>query len=211
MKFLLSISLFALLAVCASTSARADQFQLTMQAVNGTVHGGYYVGPNTGVLKNLTTGETSSIDIVCDNVANSVYLGQSWGVKSLTLDQHLDARFGGQSNAQNKYLAAFWLTDRFNSVSEDKWGDIQFAIWGIFHSSRSLSTTGALAWRNAAFANLDSVDESRFRILTPTGANIGQEMITTVPEPISMVLFGSGLLGSAITVRRRRRREQQAS
>lgn len=208
MKFLLSVSLFALLAICASTPVRADQLQLTMHAVNGTVHGGYYVGPNTGLLKNLTTGETRSIDITCDNVANSVYLGSSWGVKSLTLDQHLSARFGNQSNAHNKYLAAFWLTERFDFAPQNQWGDIQYAIWGLFHSSRSLSTAGALAWQNKALANITSVDASRFRILTPDGANIGQEMITTVPEPISMVLFGSGLLGSAITVRRRRRREQ---
>jgi hypothetical protein len=51
-------------------------------------------------------------------------------------------------------------------------------------------------------------DFSRFRILTPTerGEGEAQENMTTVPEPTTMLLLGSGLLGAAASARKRRRK-----
>jgi hypothetical protein len=189
-KRLFAISCFFLIVCCASVSASADTFKLV--SVSGVTYNNQNVGPVSALLN------SSGITAVCIDFDNRVDLGQTWDVQVRTFGQ-----LNGSELAL--YQQAAWLGTQFAINPTSSWGDIQFAAWRLFSNDPLLVTSGSDFWLAQAQAqNFGNFDFSSFRILTPTGSD-GQEMLTTVPEPATILLLGTGLSAVGFAARRRRR------
>jgi len=185
----------------AASSARADS--VTLVSIGTNTFQGTSAGPYSGLLNG------DPISMMCLSFNRHVQVGQTWDVAVNMLDAAgvANALYGGQANALLKYQRAAWLYDQL-TASPNQASAIQGAIWNIFNASTP-DTAASIQWFSAAMnANLAGYDFSRFRILTPSDrSKYGpQEMMTTVPEPMTMLLLGSGLLGVAAKVRKHRKR-----
>ncbi len=199
-RLLLVPSLLALILVGAASAAHAEP--VTLVSVGTNTFRGTSAGPYSALLNG------SPITMVCLSFDRTVQVGQTWNVVVNSLDASgvANALYGGQANALLKYQRAAWLYDQLTATPNQA-SAIQGAIWNIFNSSTP-DSVASIRWFSAAMnANLEGYDFSRFRILTPTDRSAGgpQENMTTVPEPMTMLLLGSGLLGVAAKVGKRRR------
>ncbi|HLM55271.1 MAG TPA: PEP-CTERM sorting domain-containing protein [Pyrinomonadaceae bacterium] len=190
MKKLFSVTLLLLILSVASVSASADTF--TLVSGSGVTHNGFTVGPLNGLLNG------TSITTWCNDFDDFVNFGDTWEVNVLSFS----SLSGGELT---QYQQVAWLTTQFAVTDQSQWGDIHYALWRVFDDDPTLVNAGSDFWLALAQSqNFANFDFSSFRILRPTG-DPGQEMITTVPEPITLLLFGTGLAGVAARVRRRRR------
>ncbi len=190
MKKLFSVACLLIILCCASATASADTF--TLVSGSGVTHNGFTVGPLNGILNgtNITT--------FCTDFDDFVNFGDTWEVNVLSFSD-----LAGPALTQ--YQQAAWLTMQFAVTDQSQWGDIHYALWRLSDDDPTLVNAGSDMWLAMAQSqNFANFDFSAFRILRPTG-DPGQEMLTTVPEPATLLLLGTGLAGIAARVRRRRK------
>jgi hypothetical protein len=192
-----------LLVVCFGGAATASADTVKLIKFGDQIPGFGSGGPFQGTLNG------SSIAMVCMSFDRRVSVGQTWQVtvNSLTAAGVANALYGGQANALFKYQQAAFLYDQI-SLHPDSRADIQVAIWNIFNPAITPDTAGSGAWLTlAASQNFTGYDFSKFRILTPLDRSSrgAQEMLTTVPEPTTMLLLGTGLAAIGARFRKKRR------
>jgi hypothetical protein len=210
-----SILFVALLSLTLANTAFAKSVTMTYLG-----HEGYTAidgSPYIGYPYFFTINGSGNVPLMCDSYDNVVSLGQTFQATVSPFLQAVNSgsgMFGGSSTTILDYKAAGLIFKAMLMGNLDR-AQAQWAIWGLFSANAkgnpffgTINGSGIDATYLALASTAGNSSYSGLVLYTPLGAKPGigpQEFIgySSVPEPTTLTLFGTGLIALAGTIRRK--------